>query len=305
MVPLSHILQGLHQSYLQYYNRRYATVGHVFQGCYTAILGRGLPGDGAAMTPGDAPTIRWGSVEIAGPRHAYRESLLVGMLAAAVPPGATILDAGCGGGSLAVALARRGYRVIGVEASADFVAAARARAEAAGVGDRVSIGPGSVTALDLPTASVDAVVSGEVLEHVADDARAAAEYHRVLRPGGCVVVSVPAHPALWDFTDEWAGHVRRYRRRELAALFTRAGFVVERVRPWGFPTVLLYHRLVFLPWARRASRRSIAEQRAAVEAPSASRRAVSALLGAVFRVDGLFGALPVGWGWLLRARKAL
>ena len=49
------------------------------------------------MTPGDAPTIRWGSVEIAGPRHAYRESLLVGMLAAAVPPGATILDAGCAG----------------------------------------------------------------------------------------------------------------------------------------------------------------------------------------------------------------
>ena len=247
--------------------------------------------------------ISWGSVEITGPRHEYRESLLLALIGKAAPPGSDILDAGCGGGSLAVALALRGYRVTGVEASDAFVASVRERAHAAGVADRVRIESGTVTALQAQTGSFDLVVSGEVLEHVPDDAAAVREYHRVLRPGGRCIVSVPAHPALWDFTDEWAGHVRRYRRRELAARFAEAGFEVERLRAWGFPTVLLYHRLIFLPWSRRASRRPVQVRRAEVAAPSPARRAAAAVLGTAFRFDGLFSALPFGWGWLLQARK--
>jgi SAM-dependent methyltransferase len=246
-----------------------------------------------------AEAVQWGSFDIAGPRHEYRESLLVGMVARAVAPGATILDAGCGGGSLAVAMASRGYRVVGVESSPDCVTRARRRVSQSGVAGMVSINQADVTALPLADASVDAVVSGEVLEHVADDAAAAAEYRRVLRPGGACIVSVPAHPALWDVTDEWAGHVRRYRRRELIALFEGRGFTVDRVRAWGFPTVLLYHRLLFLPWARRSG--GLGE--ASSKAPSAFRRAATALLGAAFRVDGLFSRLPVGWGWLMTARS--
>jgi SAM-dependent methyltransferase len=246
-----------------------------------------------------ADAVQWGSFEITGPRHEYRESLLVGMVARAVEPGATVLDAGCGGGSLAVALASRGYRVVGVESSVDCVARARTRVAQSGVAGLVSINRGDVTALPLADASVDAVVSGEVLEHVATDAAAAAEYRRVLRPGGACIVSVPAHPALWDMTDEWAGHVRRYRRRDLIALFEGQGFRVDRVRAWGFPTVLLYHRLLFLPWARRSG--GLGEA-ASSNTPSTFRRAATALLGAVFRVDGLFSRLPVGWGWLMTAR---
>lgn len=248
-----------------------------------------------------AEPVEWGSFDIAGPRHEYRESLLAGSVARAVAPGATLVDAGCGGGSLAVTLACRGYRVIGVESSSRFVTCAQHRAEQSGVAGLVSFHRGDVTALPLADASVDAVVSGEVLEHVADDARAVAEYRRVLRPGGACLVSVPAHPALWDVTDEWAGHVRRYRRRDLIALFTGQGFDVERVRAWGFPTVLLYHRLLFVPWARRSGGLDAAADRAPASR-SALRRAATALLGAAFRVDGLFSRLPVGWGWLLTAR---
>ncbi|MFZ5876642.1 MAG: class I SAM-dependent methyltransferase [Nitrospirota bacterium] len=245
-----------------------------------------------------ADAVQWGSFEISGPRHEYRESLLAGLVTRAVEPGATVLDAGCGGGSLAVALAVRGYRVVGVESSPECVARARRRAAQSGVSGLVSINRGDVTALPVADASVDAVVSGEVLEHVTDDAAAAAEYRRVLRPGGACLVSVPAHPALWDVTDEWAGHVRRYRRGELIALFEGQGFAVDRVRAWGFPTVLFYHRLLFLPWARRSG--GLGE--ASSKTPSTFRRAATALLGAAFRVDGLFSRLPVGWGWLLTAR---
>jgi SAM-dependent methyltransferase len=245
-----------------------------------------------------ADPVQWGSFEIAGPRHEYRESLLARLVTGAAEPGATVLDAGCGGGSLAVTLASLGYRVVGVESSAECVTRARRRVARSGVSGLVSINRGDVTALPVADASVDAVVSGEVLEHVADDAAAAAEYRRVLRPGGACIVSVPAHPALWDVTDEWAGHVRRYRRRELTALFEGRGFTVERLRAWGFPTVLLYHRLLFLPWARRSG--GLGE--ASARAPSAFRRAATACLGAAFRVDELFSRLPVGWGWLLTAR---
>jgi hypothetical protein len=64
--------------------------------------------------------------------------------------------------------------------------------------------------------------------------------------------------------------------------------------------VLLYHRLLFLPWARRSG--GLGGAASSSHSRSALRRAATALLGAAFRVDGLFSALPVGWGWLLTAR---
>ena len=75
------------------------------------------------------------------------------------------------------------------------------------------------SALDLPLedASVDAIASLNVLEHLADDVGALAEMRRVLRAGGRAAVVVPAGPGLYDFYDRHLQHERRYARGELGA----------------------------------------------------------------------------------------
>ena len=80
------------------------------------------------------------------------------------------------------------------------------------------------------------VLARDVLEHVDDDA-ALGECPRALRPGGLLVVLVPAWPALWSDRDVRAGHLRRYRRRGLRKLVESAGFTVAELR--GYQFVLL------------------------------------------------------------------
>ncbi len=77
---------------------------------------------------------------------------------------------------------------------------------------------GSATAIPLPESSQDVATLMDVLEHVEDDVKALEEIHRVLRPGGMLVLTVPALPRLWSKWDESLHHFRRYRREDLIKL---------------------------------------------------------------------------------------
>jgi SAM-dependent methyltransferase len=84
----------------------------------------------------------------------------------------------------------------------------------------------SLTAIPLPSASVDLAVCTEVLEHVPDDERAVAELRRVLSPEGALVLSVPTPPAVFD-----PAHVREgYTLQELTALLDRQGLRIDDAR---------------------------------------------------------------------------
>lgn len=110
--------------------------------------------------------------------------------ACALPPGAAVLDAGCGTGALAAAIAGRdpGARITGVDLGEAFVRAAQARVP--GGVFRV----GDVTRLQDADAAFDATLSLLVLQFVPDRLRAVREMRRVTRPGGLVAA------AMWNFT---------------------------------------------------------------------------------------------------------
>jgi SAM-dependent methyltransferase len=80
------------------------------------------------------------------------------------------------------------------------------------------------------TADHSAVVALNVLEHIPDDVAALRSFAGLVRPGGAVVLFVPAFPLLMSEFDVLVGHQRRYRKRTLARALTDAGLEVETVR---------------------------------------------------------------------------
>ncbi len=85
----------------------------------------------------------------------------------------------------------------------------------------------------LPDASLDGVVMLNVLEHIEDDRGAMRQVFRVLRPGGVVVIEVPAGPHLYDAYDKVLMHHRRYTLAGVSELVTGAGFTVLRASHLG------------------------------------------------------------------------
>lgn len=85
-------------------------------------------------------------------------------------------------------------------------------------------------------AEFDLVGSFDVLEHIPEDEAVLHSIRAALKPGGGLLVTVPQHPFLWSSQDEAARHVRRYRRGELEAKISAAGF--EVLRSTSFMTML-------------------------------------------------------------------
>ncbi len=115
----------------------------------------------------------------------------------------------------------------GVFLDASPAAAARLRAG----GARAVVG--DVTALPWPAARFALIVALDVIEHVADDARAVAELARVAAPGAALLVSVPIGPEYWSRFDAAVGHARRYDPPAFAALLARHGWRIEASAPFG------------------------------------------------------------------------
>ena len=104
-------------------------------------------------------------------------------------PGMSLLDCGCGSGSITVGLARAVApgQTVGVDISPMEIERAQARAASLGITD-VHFLVGSIYALDFASSSLDVVFSHNVLEHLADPSRALAEMRRLLKPGGIIAI---------------------------------------------------------------------------------------------------------------------
>lgn len=88
--------------------------------------------------------------------------------------------------------------------------------------------------IDLPAGN-DCIVACEVMEHVEDDALFLDRIYGLLSGGGRLILSVPAHRAMWEKDDESVGHVRRYERQDLMDLLSQRKWTDVRIISYGYP----------------------------------------------------------------------
>jgi ubiquinone/menaquinone biosynthesis C-methylase UbiE len=143
----------------------------------------------------DAKAATWPSKYNPGGRLAGRLTRLVDAVAYHVPVGGSVLDLGCGTGELAIALATSGMRATGCDISPEML---RIAAEANASVDWIELEP-DWRVLPFRAGAFDAVAASSVLEYVDDPVTVLRECHRVLRPGGIVLCTVPdpRHPVRW------------------------------------------------------------------------------------------------------------
>lgn len=165
--------------------------------------------------------------------------------------GSRRLDAGCGTGGMLARWAQQDGNGSSSEAGGRFgldwsplaLAGARAR-------EAAFLARGSVESLPYSEKSFGLVISLDVLYHraVRDDAAALREFRRVLRPGGRLLLNLPAFESLRSSHDAAIHTARRYRRGELRRLLESAGLEPERVT---YRNALLFPALAAVRWLRR------------------------------------------------------
>jgi SAM-dependent methyltransferase len=142
---------------------------------------------------------------------------------------ARVLDAGCGWGVTLEALENRGFQVSGLDVS-------RQALEQLDRPDRRLIEADlaqPISAAAVVQSAYDAVLALDVIEHLDDDGAALANLGRLVRPGGLVIVSVPALPDLFSEFDQVQGHRRRYEPDRFIRAFEGTALVLDQVIWWG------------------------------------------------------------------------
>lgn len=154
-------------------------------------------------------------------------------------------------------------------------------------------------AQDLPFEdnSMDLILATDVMEHVDHDDAAMDEAFRVLRPGGYILLTVPAFPGLWGIQDEISQHKRRYMKKNFRSLVRGSGFEICKD--------FYFNYLLFVPifLARKFLIKFRPEIRAEFDINS---KLINGILGAIFSLDISTAATvrpPFGVSYLVLARR--
>lgn len=146
-----------------------------------------------------------------------------------------ILDVGCGTGLTLGYLAQHG-QVEGIDISKKAIVFCQARGFK-------NVRLGDAQELPFPNNSFGTITAFDILEHIKDDQKVLNEFHRVLCPGGFVLLTVPALPILWSSYDETYRHFRRYQPAGLKKKLKKANLKLARIT--YFNTFLFLPAFIF------------------------------------------------------------
>lgn len=179
-----------------------------------------------------APEHGW----VPAPRYLLRRDRILRALKRIGP--CKVLEIGCGPAVLLQELSGDGYECHALETSDE----ARALGSTLAAQAQRNIAFHSSPEVDWHQ-SFSLLMAFEVLEHIEDDASAVRAWGDWLAPKGKLILSVPAHQKRWNARDVWAGHVRRYERKQLSDLLESSGFEIDRIECYGFPLANILEKL--------------------------------------------------------------
>lgn len=178
-----------------------------------------------------APELGW----VPSPSYILRRAAILDCLKPFAP--GRVLEVGCGAGALLYEISKLGFYGEGVEVSSQAYELAK----------KILVNVHGISIIeDLPKESYemyDYLLTFEVLEHIEDDIAVMKQWKDYLKPGGLVILSVPAHKKKWNVTDLLAGHYRRYDKKDIINLVERTGFVLIQTITCGWPVSWFIERL--------------------------------------------------------------
>jgi len=209
---------------------------------------------------------------------------------------ASILEVGAGQGAMGQWLSLRS-RYVGVEPDDRSRQVAEAR-----------VGRLGRVVDSLPDGTFDLVCAFEVLEHIADDGAALAQWRTRLRDGGQLLLSVPAHRGRFGPCDVHVGHHRRYDRADIETLVASQGFELISISSYGAGLGHLLEAVRNAIVRRRRPDPSMQDRSAAsgrfLQAGDRLAPALAVLAGPFRVVQRPFARTGLGTGWIVVARRA-
>ncbi len=209
-----------------------------------------------------------------------------------------VLEVGCGTGNVLRVLesACPNCRLVGLELWHDGLRHARTRSRALLVQADIGNSPFGE--------QFDLVGMFDVLEHLTDDQETLRLVHSALRPGGKLLLTVPAHQSLWSYFDEASRHCRRYSAEGIRQKLEDAGFEVEFLTQFMaciFPVVWSYRKLAGLRGNTNSARQLASEEFRLVPV-------LNGILAALLHLEAKWicrgHSLPLGTSLVVVARKA-
>lgn len=244
---------------------------------------------------------------VPAPGYLLRRHRVLAILGTLVP--GQLLEVGCGAGALIHDLAQRDFKCSALETSV------KARAIAAYINQHGQLAL-YAEAEDWQE-KFDQILALEVLEHISDDRESLRLWHSWLKPGGRILISVPAYQRRWRADDVAVGHYRRYEKASLVQMVQDSGFSIDHFENWGFPLANIIRPLRVVKYEAKLRRDGQTESTVAhLSAESGVDRGIEARLfplqasgaGVItmkmfFWLQDLFSRAELGDGFLLLATR--
>lgn len=225
------------------------------------------------------------------PKLILRESCIADV-SGSWPPG-SFVEMGAGTGYMSRLFLERGFTGACHDLGAD--SRQMIRRNLAFAGDRIRVVDNLA---DLAPIAFDYLLAIEVLEHVEADLDVLRDWLRYLKPGGRILVSVPAHQRKFGKSDEIVGHVRRYEKDALRRLLEDAGVGDIRIVNYGFPVTEATRRLSNWMIRNDRSYEGMTPQQRSIRSAQARPKIINRILAPIS--DNVFVPFKVMQRWFYR-----